>query len=465
MTVNVRFAPSPTGVLHIGSVRTALFNWLYARHNNGKFLLRIEDTDKLRSTDENTRLIFKILEWLQIDWDGDPVIQSSRIERHKEVALDLISKGKAYYCYCTPEELASKKEQCLKENRPYKYDGKCRNGNDNHDSNIKPVVRLKSELEGTTTVNEMVQGEVTDNNSQLDDLVLIRSDGTPTYMLSVVVDDHDMNITHVIRGDDHLTNTFRQIQIYKACGWDIPKFGHIPLIYGPDGAKLSKRHGAASAIDYMQLGYLPEAISNYLLRLGWSHGNDEIISREDAIKWFDFDNVGKSPSRFDMAKLQNLNAHYIKERTNESLLEYMLPFLKYELNNEVKNNILKGMDSLKERAKTIVELAESANIYVKAPEEYEDKCSKYATSMHLDLLKEIMERINNNEFSTNEEDLCKSVKEFAGSHDVKLIEIAQAIRGALCGKLASPSVFEIISIIGKEETIKRLDSFINYYGK
>lgn len=463
MTVNVRFAPSPTGVLHIGSVRTALFNWLYARHNNGNFFLRIEDTDKLRSTDENTRLIFKILEWLQIDWDGEPVIQSSRIERHKEVALDLISKGKAYYCYCTSEELASKKEQCLKENKPYKYDGKCRNGNNEHDPNIKPVIRLKSETEGCTTVNDMVQGEVTVNNSQLDDLVLIRSDGTPTYMLSVVVDDHDMNITHVIRGDDHLTNTFRQIQIYKACGWEVPRFGHIPLIYGPDGAKLSKRHGAASAIDYMQLGYLPEAIANYLLRLGWSHGNDEIITREDAIKWFDFDNVGKSPSRFDMAKLQNLNAHYIKERTNESLLEYTLPFFKCKLNEENKKNIIKGMNSLKERAKTIVELADSALIYVKEPEEYDDKCSKYATSTHLELLKEISNKINSDEFSTNEEVLCNNVKEFAKSNDVKLVEIAQAIRGALCGKLASPSVFEIISIIGKEETIKRFNLFIKHY--
>lgn len=465
MTINVRFAPSPTGVLHIGSVRTALFNWLYARHNNGKFLLRIEDTDKLRSTDENTRLIFKILEWLQIDWDGEPVIQSSRIDRHKEVALDLIKKGKAYYCYCTPEELASKKEQCLKENKPYKYDGKCRNGNTNHDPNIKPVIRLKSDLDGISIVDDMVQGEVKVNNSQLDDLVLIRSDGTPTYMLSVVVDDHDMNITHVIRGDDHLTNTFRQIQIYKACGWEIPKFGHIPLIYGPDGAKLSKRHGAASAIDYMQLGYLPEAIFNYLLRLGWSHGDDEIITKENAIKWFDIYNVGKSPSRFDMAKLQNLNAHYIKQRNNESLLEYTLPFFKCELTEENKKNILKGMNSLKERAKTIVDLADSSLIYVRAPEEYDDKCSKYATDTHLNLLKEIIDKLNNGELSTNEEELCNNIKEFAKSNNIKLVEIAQAIRGALCGKLASPSVFEVISIIGKEETIKRLNSFINHYSK
>ena len=465
MTVNVRFAPSPTGVLHIGSVRTALFNWLYARHNKGNFFLRIEDTDKLRSTEENTRLIFKILEWLHIDWDGDPVIQSSRIERHKEVALDLVNKGKAYYCYCTPEELANKKEKCLKENKPYKYDGKCRNGNNNHDRNIKPVIRLKSEQEGITSVNDMVQGEVTVNNSQLDDLVLIRSDGTPTYMLSVVVDDHDMNVTHVIRGDDHLTNTFRQIQIYKACGWEVPKFGHIPLIYGPDGAKLSKRHGAASAIDYMQLGYLPEAIFNYLLRLGWSHGNEEIISKEQAIEWFDISNVGQSPARFDMAKLQNLNAHYMKERMNESLLEYTLPFFKCELSNENKQNILRGMNSLKERSKTIVELADASMIYVRGPENYEDKCSKYATEMHLNFLEEIAEKINNEKFSIKEEELCNNVREFANSHNIKLVEIAQAMRGALCGKLTSPSVFEIISIIGKEETINRFNSYIKYYKK
>ena len=461
--IRVRFAPSPTGVLHIGSVRTALFNWLFARHNNGKFLLRIEDTDKLRSTDENTKSIFEILKWLEIDWDEEPVIQSGNIERHKAVAHELVEKGRAYYCYCTPEELAQKKEEALKAGKSYKYNGKCRNIT-HPVAGINPVIRLKADTEGTTTVDDMVQGIVTIENSQMDDLVLLRSDGTPTYMLSVVVDDHDMGVTHVIRGDDHLTNTFRQIQIYRACGWDIPRFGHIPLIYGPDGAKLSKRHGAASAEDYRSLGYLPEAISNYLLRLGWSHGDYEIITRKQAIEWFDFDNVGKSPSRFDMAKLQNLNAHYMKERGNQSLLEYTKPFFKQKLDKVQEERILAGLDSLKERAKTVVELAEAAKVYICAPETYAEECSKYATPNHLKWLKEVAKIIANSD-ELVEADLCNKVKELAKTNGTKLVEIAQAIRGALCGKLVSPSVFEIIAILGKEEGLRRINAYIEYFAK
>lgn len=463
MSVRVRFAPSPTGVLHIGSVRTALFNWLFARHNDGQFLLRIEDTDKLRSTEENTKSIFDILRWLEIDWDEDPVIQSGNIDRHKQVALDLIEQGRAYYCYCPPEELAAKKEEALKSGKSYKYDGKCRNVQNKVDG-VNPVIRLKSNNDGVTTINDMVQGKVTVDNSQLDDLVLIRSDGTPTYMLSVVVDDHDMGITHVIRGDDHLTNTFRQIQIYDACGWAVPEFGHIPLIYGPDGAKLSKRHGAASAQDYRALGYLPEAISNYLLRLGWSHGDAEIISREQAIEWFDFDNVGQSPSRFDMVKLRNLNAHYIKERDNKSLLGYMKPFLKETLDSEQERQILCGMNSMKERAKTIIELCESSQVYLNAPETFDEACAKYATENHLDLLEEVIELIEGLN-PLDEMQLCEQVKNLAKRHETKLVEIAQAIRGSLCGRLVSPSVFEIIEILGKTESIKRIRNFIVHFSK
>jgi glutamyl-tRNA synthetase len=279
-------------------------------------------------------------------------------------------------------------------------------------------------------------------------------------MLSVVVDDHDMGITHVIRGDDHLTNTFRQIQIYKACGWDIPHFGHIPLIYGSDGAKLSKRHGAASAEDYRSLGYLPEAISNYLLRLGWSHGDDEIISRKQAIKWFSFDNVGKSPSRFDMAKLQNLNAHYMRQRNNQSLLEYLLPFLGKLPDEEQKSHILQGMDSLKERAKTVIELADAVMVYVSAPDTFEERCLKYATTQHLDLLEKVRSIIDAMP-QLEETTLCERVKTLAKDEGVKLVEIAQAIRAALCGKLVSPSVFEIIAILGKEESLRRIDRFIS----
>lgn len=461
--VVVRFAPSPTGVLHIGSVRTALFNWLYARHNNGKFLLRIEDTDKLRSTDENTKSIFDILKWLNIDFDDEAVIQSSRIERHKEVAHNLVREGKAYYCYCTSEELSTKKEEALKNGISYKYDRKCRDLNLPYKEGA--VIRLKSDISGNTSVDDMVQGNVVVENSQLDDLILLRSDGTPTYMLSVVVDDHDMGITHVIRGDDHLTNTFRQVQIYKACGWDVPKFAHIPLIYGPDGTKLSKRHGAVSAKDYRELGYLPEAICNYLLRLGWSHQDHEIISRDEAIEWFDFDSVGKSPSRFDMAKLNNLNAHYIRERSNDSLLDSLLPFLKErygDISDDSINFIKKGMNSLKERAKTLVDLAESCDIYIKSPDSYDDKCQKYASLNHIKLLRKVIDIINEYD-DIFEDEMCDRVKKLSVDENIKLVEIAQSLRSALSGRLISPSVFEIMEIIGKNNTISRIEHFIKNY--
>lgn len=463
--VKVRFAPSPTGVLHIGSVRTALFNWLFARHNNGKFVLRIEDTDKLRSTDDNINLIFKVLNWLDINWDEKPVIQSTRINRHLEVAYDLVKSGRAYYCYCSQEELALKKEKCLAQGKTYKYDGKCRNLNRSPSNTEKPVIRLKANNIGTTSLNDLVQGEVTVNNEQIDDLILVRGDGTPTFMLSVVVDDHDMGITHIIRGADHLTNTFRHIQIYQACNWEIPQFGHIPLIYAPDGTKLSKRHGAASTIDYMKLGYLPEAIFNYLLRLGWSHENDEIISREEAISLFDIGDVGKSPSKFDLAKLKNINMHYIKKRDNLDLLNYCLPFYNRQLLEEDKSKILSGMNSLKERAKTIIELIDNSMIYIQAPERYEDKCQKYASAVHLQLLQNIIQQMENGTLSCSENELCQQIKEFAQEKNIKLIEIAQAMRGALCGKLASPSVFEIISILGFKQTIERFKKFINYFSK
>ncbi|MDR1333242.1 MAG: glutamate--tRNA ligase [Holosporales bacterium] len=510
MSIRVRFAPSPTGVLHIGSVRTALFNWLFARHCGGKFLLRIEDTDKVRSTSQNTQLIFEILEWLGIDWDEEPVIQSARIERHKEVAESLVSAGMAYRCYCSADELAAKKEKALAAGESYKYDGACRDVDSTAVVDRPFVIRLKTRREGAVTVADLVQGNVTVDNSQLDDFVLLRSDGTPTYMLSVVVDDHDMGVTHIIRGDDHLTNTFKQVQIYEACKWPVPRFAHIPLIYGPDGAKLSKRHGAASAVDYRELGYLPETISNYLLRLGWSHGDDEIISIADAIKWFTLESVGKSPARFDMKKLQNLNAHYIKQRENESLLNYMIPFLERSVNTDAKQRILRGMDGLKERAKTIVDLAKGAMIYVEAPTQYDEECAKYATESHLELLRSVAEIItalgdtppppqpteselmegdterrsgvykevheHSSTGSTQQEtdygelgrggratedQISYAIKSLAVERGVKLVEIAQAMRAALCGKLVSPSVFQIIEVLGAHESVARISTFIN----
>ncbi len=460
--VVVRFAPSPTGVLHIGSVRTAFFNWLYAKHNGGKFILRVEDTDKMRSTDENTQLIFDVMKWLGLSYD-EVFIQSARIERHKEVAQKLVEEGKAYYCYCTQEELEQKKAQALEDGVSYKYDRKCRDGVPENADSADPVIRIKCPLEGATSVNDLVQGEVQVDNGQLDDFVLLRSDGTPTYMLSVVVDDHDMGVTHVVRGDDHLTNTFRQIQIYRACGWDIPVYAHIPLIYGDDGTKLSKRHGAVSAVEYQNLGYLPEALLNYLLRLGWSHGNDEIISVEQAIEWFNFDNVGKSPARFDLNKLNNVNSHYIRNTANDELYLRLESFFEREIDDEHKNIILAGMRSLKERAVTLVDLAEAAILYAYGPTQYTEECIKYHDEEHLTLTGEYLKYISGNE-NYDEEALLMMARTFAKEHDTKLVEIAQCLRCALVGKLASPSVFEIMQNIGCTAVEKRFNDYRNWDG-
>ena len=314
MTVTVRFAPSPTGFLHIGGARTALFNWLFARHHGGNFRLRIEDTDRVRSTPEAVEAIIDGLEWLGLDWDGEIVYQFARAARHAEVARQLLAAGHAYYCCCTPAELEAMREQARAEKRSVRYDGTWRDRDPaERPPGVAPAIRLKAPQTGATTIHDHVQGEVTVANDELDDLIILRGDGTPTYNLSVVVDDHDMGVTHVIRGDDHLNNAFRQTQIYRALDWPVPEFAHVPLIHGPDGAKLSKRHGALGVDAYREMGYLPEALRNYLLRLGWSHGDDEIISTEEAIRWFDLDAVGRAPARFDFAKLGNLNGHYIRE--------------------------------------------------------------------------------------------------------------------------------------------------------
>jgi glutamyl-tRNA synthetase len=457
----VRFAPSPTGALHIGSVRTALFNWLFARRYGGQFLLRIEDTDKLRSTPENTTLIFDILAWLGLDFDGDAVIQSYRIDRHKEVATNLVRNGFAYYCYCSADELAQKKQKAIDNGQPYKYDRACRNENVLR-AGIKPVIRLKSAMDGTITVNDLVQGTVTIDNSQLDDFVLLRSDGSPTYMLSVVVDDHDMGITHVIRGDDHLTNTFKQVQIYNACGWNVPTFGHIPLIYGPDGAKLSKRHGAISAVEYKNLGYLPDAILNYLLRLGWSHGDHEIISKTNAIAWFDFDCVGKSPSRFDINKLNFLNAYYLRQMANKDLMTHLKPFLSsYNVSKIIEDRILNGIGSLKKRSENLVDLSNACSIYIDAPKNFDEKCSKFRSPKHIELLQKFSCLLRSSQ-DLSENALFEKTKKFAEEEGAKLVEIAQALRSALTGSTVSPSVFEVMEILGQEETLRRIETFIEW---
>jgi glutamyl-tRNA synthetase len=371
MSSNVvtRFAPSPTGYLHIGGARTALFNWLYARHTGGKMLLRIEDTDRERSTKEAIDAIYAGLRWLQLNWDEEVVLQSTRIARHQEVAAALLASGNAYYCYATPEELAEMREKARAEGRPIRYDGRWRDRDPSEaPAGVKPVVRLRAPNTGETVIEDQVQGRVVFSNSELDDLVLLRSDGTPTYMLSVVVDDHDMGVTHIIRGDDHLTNAARQTHIYLGMGWEVPVFAHIPLIHGPDGAKLSKRHGALGVEAYRDMGYLPEAMRNYLVRLGWSHGDHEIMSLEQMIEWFDLPAIGRSPARFDFAKLENLNGHYMRQKDDQALLDELLGYLPHmeggsamlaRIDDSLRARLLAAMPGLKERAKTLAELARS----------------------------------------------------------------------------------------------------------
>src|SRR4051794_743424 len=381
-----RFAPSPTGFLHIGGARTALFNWLYARGRGGKFLLRIEDTDRARSTDEAVAAIFDGLAWLGLEWDGEPVHQFSRAERHREIAEQLLAAGKAYYCYASPEELAEMREKARAEGRSKLYNGLWRDRDPSHPRpDVAPVIRLKAALTGETVIEDQVQGRVTWQNENLDDLVLLRSDGTPTYMLAVVVDDHDMGVTHIIRGDDHLTNGARQSQIYQALGWAVPVMAHIPLIHGPDGAKLSKRHGALGIEAYRAMGYLPAAMRNYLVRLGWAHGDQEIFSTEEMITAFDLPQVGRSPARFDFAKLESLNGHYMRSSTDRDLLaaiDALLPHLANgaaiaaKLTPELRLKLLAAMPGLMERAKTLVELIEGARyVFADRPLVLDDKAA------------------------------------------------------------------------------------------
>lgn len=452
--VVVRFAPSPTGMLHIGSARTALFNYLFAKHHGGKFLLRIEDTDKDRSTQEAVDAIHRSLEWLGLHHDDAVVIQSERLARHGEVAEMLVSKGKAYYCYCSQAELEAMREEARKNNQTPKYNGMWRDKDPSlAPKDIKPVIRLKAPQSGQTVIHDLVQGDVKVDNKHLDDMVLLRSDGTPTYMLSVVVDDHDMGITHIIRGDDHLNNAFRQYYIYEACGWDVPKFAHIPLIHGSDGAKLSKRHGAVSTEVYKDMGYLPEAMRNYLLRLGWGHGDAEIISDTQAIEWFDLDHVGRSASRFDFAKLNSLNAHYIKNADNARLLDLITPLLDKNLFSASKDKVLKGMNGLKDRAKTLMDLAWGAEIYLHKPA-LDEKIVRTNT-----WIQECLDVYQNLE-DFSEQALDQETRDLATKHDVKLGVIAMALRTGITGRSISPSLFEVMSILGKDETVNRLKNHL-----
>ncbi|MEH6632113.1 MAG: glutamate--tRNA ligase [Halopseudomonas aestusnigri] len=460
--VVTRFAPSPTGFLHIGGARTALFNWLFAKHHGGKYLLRIEDTDRKRSTPEAIEAIINGLNWLGLNHDDEITYQFSGASRHQEVANQLLAEGKAYHCYCSPEELTEMREKAKADGRPMKYDGRWRDRPTSEaPEGVPPVVRLKMPQDGETVIRDLVQGDVTVANSQLDDMILLRADGTPTYMLSVVVDDHDMGITHVIRGDDHLTNAFRQVQLFKAMSWDLPEFAHIPLIHGADGAKLSKRHGALGVEAYRdEMGYLPESLRNYLLRLGWGHGDEEIISTEQAIEWFDVDGVGKSPSRFDFAKLENLNGIYIRNADNSYLTDIIAPLITKNEGVTIDDNgrarLSNGMSGLKERAKTVTELAESAAFYVRArPLSLNAKAEKLLSGDGKENLKNLLPIIKE-VTEWKEEILETAVKAFAEENEIKLGKVAQPLRAALCGSNVSPGIFEVMDILGREESINRI---------
>ena len=458
MSVTVRFAPSPTGFLHIGGARTALFNWLFARHHGGKFLLRIEDTDRARSTKEAVDAIIDGLRWIGLQWDGEIVRQSARADRHAALARQLLAEGKAYYCYCTPQELEAMREKARAEGRSVRYDGTWRDRDPSEaPPGIPPVIRVKTQQQGETIIEDRVQGRVVVANSQLDDLIILRADGTPTYNFSVVVDDHDMAITHVIRGDDHLNNAFRQTQIYRALGWDIPQFAHVPLIHGPDGAKLSKRHGALGVDAYRDMGYLPEALRNYLLRLGWSHGDAEIISTEQAIEWFELDAIGRAPARFDFAKLGSLNAHYLRETADARLAALVAPFLERvvgALGAAETARLTAAMPGLKPRAKTLVELADIAKFYVaKRPIPIDDK-AKAALAPAKSLLPALAEALQS--VAWEAATLETATRGFAEARGLKLGAAAQPLRAALTGSIASPPIFSVMEVLGRDETLARL---------
>lgn len=463
--VVTRFAPSPTGFLHIGGARTALFNWLFARHHGGAFRLRIEDTDRKRSTDAAVEAILDGLRWLELGWDGEVAHQFQQAACHAEVAHSLLAAGKAYHCYCTPEELTEMRALARAEGRPVRYDGRWRDRDPAEaPAGAKPVIRLKAPQTGEMVIDDQVQGRVTVGHDQLDDMVLLRADGSPTYMLAVVVDDHDMAVSHVIRGDDHLTNAFRQTLIYQALGWPTPAFAHIPLIHGPDGAKLSKRHGALGVDAYRDMGYLPEALRNYLLRLGWAHGDDEIISTEQAIAWFDLDGVGKSAARFDFAKLDNLNGHYVREADDTRLVEAIAPRLESAIGQPIDDTgtarLRRGMGGLKTRARNLNELAENALFYVAArPLTLSSKAAKMLGDDGRQYLTDVLPQLEAVTEWT-EANLEASVRQTANQRDLKLGKLAQPLRAALTGSNSSPGLFEVMEILGRTECLARISDQI-----
>lgn len=466
--IRVRFAPSPTGYLHIGGARTALFNWLYARHAKGSFILRIEDTDRTRSTEEYIGAIIEGMEWLGLDWDEGPFRQTDRFDVYRNYAQKLVHEGKAYYCYCSPEELDLRRKEAIASGKLPKYDGRCRNLKDPV-PDVSPVVRFRMPQEGHTVVDDLIKGKVVFENAQLDDLIIVRSDGTPTYNLTVVVDDVDMGITHVIRGDDHLNNTPKQVQIYRALGYKVPEFAHLPMILGSDKTRLSKRHGATSVMAYKEMGYLPEALLNYLVRLGWSYGDQEIFSQEELIRYFSFENVGKAAAVFNPEKLLWLNGQYIMHTSAEKLADLVMPFLiREKVVNETESMdkawLSRAIMTLQERSRNLVELALSLRYYISENVEYDEKAkSKFLNENSLPLLREVRDGIEGvSNFSAVELE-----KVFAGimeRHGIKLGALAQPVRVAMTGGTVSPGIFEVIEVMGREKTLKRLDRAIRSIG-
>jgi glutamyl-tRNA synthetase len=460
----LRFAPSPTGMLHIGGARTALFNWLYARHTGGTFLLRIEDTDRERSTPEAVAAILSGLQWLGLNWDGQTLYQFARASRHREIAEHLLAEGRAYRCYATPEELDEMRARQRAEGKPMRYDGRWRDRNPSEAPAGAPfVIRLKAPQSGETVVHDVVQGDVRFANGQLDDMVLLRSDGTPTYMLAVVVDDFDMGVTHVIRGDDHLNNAARQLQIIHAMGWPVPVYGHVPLIHGPDGAKLSKRHGALAIEAYRDMGYLPETMRNYLLRLGWSHGDDEIISTEKAVEWFNLESIGRSPARLDFKKLDNLNAHYMRAMNDTQLAMEVESALSREtpprlLNERARTRLVAAMPGLKDRAKTLVELAKSAEfLFDDGPRTLDDAAQRNLPPEARGVIGRALPVLAAAEWTGAA--LETAARSFAGAENLKLGQVAQPLRAAITGRASSPPLFEMMEVLGREESLSRLKAY------
>ena len=462
--VVTRFAPSPTGYLHIGSARTALFSWAYARNMQGRFLLRIEDTDRERSTDDAVQAIYDGLSWLGLKWDGEPTLQFSRAARHAEIARELLARGQAYYCYCSPEELAEMRETARAKGLPPRYNGMWRDRDPSEaPKGVAPVIRIKAPLTGEIVVHDHVQGEVVFKTENLDDFIILRSDGTPTYMLAVVVDDHDMGVTHIIRGDDHLTNAARQIIIYNGMGWEVPEMAHIPLIHGPDGAKLSKRHGALGVGAYRRMGYLPEAMINYLARLGWSHGDDELFSVDQMIDWFSLEGLNKGAARFDFVKLENVNGHYIRAAKPDYLYQVMIDTAR-EIGRDAdyagltanKDTVLAALPELQPRAKTVLELIDLAQfIYAVRPIQVDSAATEQLTADARSMLagaKTVLDGLS--DWSVPAID--GAIRAFSESRGLKLGKVAQPLRAALTGRTVSPGIFEVMVLIGKDESLARI---------